>query len=459
MNRKLQVYVMLSLAVVLAASVIWDTSSSWQRLRTWRRSVELLTSESFDLADHIEARTLELDQAVTRFDPARRSIGMGSFKKSTEELQSWLRSKQAIASTSRQRRLLREIDNAIEEYSEKICSLMTPPTESEAVTGIDAIRKGAGGEHGRVLALAVQLQSAEREAMDGFVNGSSRLLKDLEGQLMLSVLLALLLGLAAGGLVYLAKIAPLSAQLTESRSMVERQEKLAALGTLAAGIAHEIRNPLLAMKARLHGLNRAIRPNSPEHENAAVIGQEIKRLERIVSDFLEFARPAEPRMQWMEASALLTQVTVLLAGHLGQAGIELEVDCPSGLRLRVDPQQIEQVLINLVQNAADSIGTNGSIVLRCRTDSAVFAGKTLPVSVLEISDTGAGIAPEVEKRLFDPFFTTKRCGTGLGLPIAACIVEKHGGLLQYKTNLGSGTTFSVVLPSAGTASMPNSEVS
>jgi two-component system cell cycle sensor histidine kinase/response regulator CckA len=127
--------------------------------------------------------------------------------------------------------------------------------------------------------------------------------------------------------------------------------------------------------------------------------------------------------------------------------------------LRVDPQQIEQVLINLVQNAADSIGTNGSIVLRCRTDSAVFAGKTLPVSVLEISDTGAGIAPEVEKRLFDPFFTTKCCGTGLGLPIAACIVEKHGGLLQYKTNLGSGTTFSVVLPSAGTASMPNSEVS
>ena len=116
--------------------------------------------------------------------------------------------------------------------------------------------------------------------------------------------------------------------------------------------------------------------------------------------------------------------------------------------IKIDPQQIQQVLINLIQNAADSIGHDGEITLRARLDNKRLADRASEVIVLEVIDNGKGITPDVEKRLFDPFFTTKDAGTGLGLAIAARIVEKHGGALQYQTQPNRGTTFGIVLPRA-----------
>jgi signal transduction histidine kinase len=116
------------------------------------------------------------------------------------------------------------------------------------------------------------------------------------------------------------------------------------------------------------------------------------------------------------------------------------------MRINVHPAQIKLVLINLVQNAADSIGRNGTITLRARHDRKSLSNGETDVVILEVADTGKGIPPDVEKRLFDPFFTTKDNGTGLGLSIAAGIVQKHGGLLQYQTRLNHGTTFGIVLP-------------
>jgi len=104
------------------------------------------------------------------------------------------------------------------------------------------------------------------------------------------------------------------------------------------------------------------------------------------------------------------------------------------------------VLINLVQNAADAIGRNGKITLRARPDQKKVGNGEVPVVALEVTDTGKGIPPDVEKRLFDPFFTTKEGGNGLGLSIAAQIVQKHGGELQYQTLLNHGTTFGIILP-------------
>jgi signal transduction histidine kinase len=132
--------------------------------------------------------------------------------------------------------------------------------------------------------------------------------------------------------------------------------------------------------------------------------------------------------------------------QLQEANIRLVVEERPGASIRIDMQQLKQVLINLVQNAADSIGQNGSITLRTRTENVRRSERVQPVVVLEVADTGKGISPEVEKRLFDPFFTTKDAGTGLGLPIAARIVEKHGGSLSYQTQVGHGTTFGIVLP-------------
>ncbi len=118
------------------------------------------------------------------------------------------------------------------------------------------------------------------------------------------------------------------------------------------------------------------------------------------------------------------------------------------MQIKVDTGQLKQVLINLVRNAADSIGRQGRISLRVRHGRRSSPQGEADAVVLEVSDTGKGIAPEVEKRLFDPFFTTKENGTGLGLSIAARITELNGGNLQYQTRLGQGSTFGIVLPRA-----------
>ena len=110
------------------------------------------------------------------------------------------------------------------------------------------------------------------------------------------------------------------------------------------------------------------------------------------------------------------------------------------------PLQLKQVLINLVQNAAESIEHDGRITLRARKDKADLKGQASEVVVLEVEDTGPGIPPDVQQRLFDPFFSTKEDGTGLGLPIAANIIDKHGGAIRFRTEVGKGTAFGIVLP-------------
>jgi Signal transduction histidine kinase regulating C4-dicarboxylate transport system len=246
--------------------------------------------------------------------------------------------------------------------------------------------------------------------------------------------------------IYRELIAPLQVRLIESQALAERHEKLASLGMLAAGVAHEIRNPLTAIKAWLFIQQKHLKPGTPENEDAEIIRQEINRLERIVKDVLLFARPSEPDLAVVPADQPLHEVQTLLGPGLDKLKIGLSLENSVPAKVRIDTQQIKQALINLVQNAAESIGENGQITLRVRLDEKHLGEANREVVILEVSDTGKGIPPAVEKRLFDPFFTTKESGTGLGLSIAARIVEKHGGALQYQTFLNRGTTFGIVLP-------------
>jgi signal transduction histidine kinase len=177
----------------------------------------------------------------------------------------------------------------------------------------------------------------------------------------------------------------------------------------------------------------------------AVIASEITRLERIVRDFLQFARPSEPALVAVPVGRVLREVADLLRPQLEKDAIALKLEDAEEAWVRADTQQIKQVLINLIHNSADSIEHSGVIVLRVRSESGFANGDSSAV-VLEVADNGKGIPLEVRKRLFDPFFTTKEGGTGLGLPIAARIVEKHGGELRYETELRRGTTFRIVLP-------------
>jgi signal transduction histidine kinase len=247
-------------------------------------------------------------------------------------------------------------------------------------------------------------------------------------------------------LLYRDVVRPLRAQLFESEALLAQREKLAALGTLAAGVAHEIRNPLTAVKARLYTLRRAVSsPNALEDVQA--ISQELDRLERIVRDVLGYARPADPKFNEVELSAWLKDLAAFLKHDLAASQITLAVDVGEAVFARLDADQLRQVMLNLVRNAQEAFaGRPGVITLALHRERSEVRGRPSEVAVLSVTDNGPGIPAEHQARLFDPFFTTKAAGTGLGLSIVARLVEQHGGEITFQSAPRAGTRFSVRLP-------------
>jgi len=442
-NVKLRLYGFALAVVLLTALVGWAGHTAWQQLNQLRKSFGAVQSESFHLADHVEASILNLNETVLRFDLRKDPADNAHFHKEGEELKQWIR--KSSVTNPLELDLLDQIEAAVQAYLMRTTNLLEERARAGSVPSPKEVLEKVENK-GQILSLCTKLKDAEREALNQFVEDSHEALGRLQRLLMALVALVLILGVTATRLIYRLKIAPLRAKLVESRAIIERQEKLASLGTLAAGVAHEIRNPLTAINVRLHSLKRTLVRGSSEHEDATVIDQEIQRLDRIVRDVLHFARPAEPRQVTLNAESLFIRVQGLLVSQLEKASIRLNLAPSPTLSIRVDPPQIEQVLINLIQNAAESIGRDGTITLRARSTLMPLAGHATAVAILEVIDTGKGIPLKVQERLFDPFFTTKEAGTGLGLSIAARIVEKHGGALQYQTEVDRGTTFGIVLP-------------
>jgi signal transduction histidine kinase len=343
---------------------------------------------------------------------------------------------------------LRQVKTAYEDYLDASRQIFardqTNRTPADVLAEFTASRPQA--QH--VFDLGQALGRAHYDSRNEVLARANDTLSQLRQSVLALVALLFLCGVVLALLAYRDWIVPLHVKLVETQSLAERHEKLASLGMLAAGVAHEIRNPLTAIKAAVFIQQRKFPPGSSEAADAALVQREILRLERIVTEFLQFARPSEPDLTAMSSNQPLQEVQALLGPALAKDNIQLLVEDSTPLPVRVDGEQMKQVLINLVQNAAESIGRDGAITLRSRPDRKPLGLRETEVVILEVTDTGVGIAPEVEKRLFDPFFTTKPEGTGLGLSIAACIVQKHGGALQYQTQVNHGTTFGIILPRA-----------
>jgi len=244
--------------------------------------------------------------------------------------------------------------------------------------------------------------------------------------------------------IYRRVVERLNFRLYESTT----ENKLAHLGHLSAWLAHEIKQPLTAINAWLWTLQKRVKKEMPEHMGTEAIRKEINRLDQIVKDFLRFTQPAAPKLVHMKAEPILREVLELVGPQLEHRGIRLSLDSRVDASFAADPQQLKQVLINLITNAAESIENVGTITVRTRRDYAPLNGRAADAILIEVEDTGSGIAPDVQERLFDPFFSTKEEGTGLGLPISRKIIDAHGGALEFKTALDEGTTFRIVLPLA-----------
>lgn len=434
------------LIALLAALILWMNRSTWQRVRQVQQEFAAIQTESFYLGVYLRGGIWKLNSMLLRFQLSHEDAERDGFHREARELSEWIGKTEGVLTTPEERDLVKQAASAFERYLAETAPLLERTSRPVRKDTSALIHRQVVEKSEPLLRLCETLVTTQRAALARCFTTSQSALGGLHHLLRLSSVLLFALVTILAVLNYRMMVIPLRHKLTETQALIERQEKLASLGVLAAGVAHEIRNPLTAMKLRLFSFKKDLPEPLAKHEDLAVIHAEISRLERIVQDFLLFARPSEPHLAEIPVATLLREVSGLLKGQLQKQAIELKLDLVEAVSVRADKQQIQQVLINLIQNAADSIGREGTITLRVKSGISKLAKKSTPVGIIEVADTGKGIPPETEQRIFDPFFSTKEGGTGLGLPIAARIVEKHDGFLQCQSQPNRGTTFSLMLP-------------
>lgn len=233
-------------------------------------------------------------------------------------------------------------------------------------------------------------------------------------------------------------------ELERSRETLLQAEKMALIGKLAAGTAHSIRNPLTSVKMRLFSLSRTLNLNTDQKEDFQVISEEIRHIDNIVQNFLEFSRPPKLKMQEISPSEVVDLTLQLMRHRLTTYEVDVVLKRDSPLpKVTADPEQLKEVLVNILVNACEAMERGGSIVIREEALEDPLRGK---MAAITIADNGPGIPEALLDKVLQPFFTTKEQGTGLGLSIAARIIEQHRGWLDLESSPGKGTTFIISLP-------------
>jgi two-component system sensor histidine kinase HydH len=232
--------------------------------------------------------------------------------------------------------------------------------------------------------------------------------------------------------------------LTEVRSLrreIERSRRLASVGRLAAGVAHEIRNPLSSIKGFATYFKERYK-NAPEDQQTAnIMIQEVDRLNRVVGQLLEFARPVKVEPKPTDLNILVDESAKLIERQAGEKKITVKTNNSTRAEeIRVDSDHVNQVLLNLYLNAIESMEAGGELNVDLSTND-----ETNEIEI-SVSDNGCGIPQKDLAKIFDPYFTTKSSGTGLGLAIAHNIVEAMGGTIKVKSNPGKGTKFTIKIP-------------
>ena len=263
-----------------------------------------------------------------------------------------------------------------------------------------------------------------------------------EKNLPLEVIGTALTGEDGTGLGWVILFRDLS-EIQHLKREIARSQRLASIGRLAAGVAHEIRNPLSSIKGFATYFKERYRDTPKDHQIAEIMIQEVERLDRVIGQLLEFARPMSIQRRATQLDALIRHSLKMVEGDARQKGITLNVESDPHINaVHIDPDRIKQVLLNLFLNAMEAMSEGGKLsvaVLRLDTNRSIQ---------ITVSDTGPGIKPEDLPNLFDPYFTTKPSGTGLGLAIVHKIIESHQGEIEVKSMSGEGTTITMVIPHA-----------
>jgi C4-dicarboxylate-specific signal transduction histidine kinase len=235
-------------------------------------------------------------------------------------------------------------------------------------------------------------------------------------------------------------------QLRRAEADARRSERLAALGQLSAGLAHEIRNPLGVIKGSAEILNKKLQSSQPvESELAGYISSEVNRLNSLVARFLDFARPSHLELQPQRISELMDRALESVHNQFPNANVQVERNYSADLpEILVDGQMCEQIFVNLITNAYQAMDSSGLLRVAIFAESANGRNGV----GITVEDTGSGVAPELREQIFNPFFTSKKEGVGLGLSIVAKIVDDHRGSIRLESDSERGARFHVFLPAS-----------
>ncbi|HEY6096546.1 MAG TPA: ATP-binding protein, partial [Candidatus Deferrimicrobium sp.] len=296
----------------------------------------------------------------------------------------------------------------------------------QVLAGIEGWEAREGRDDSRVPRAEIRFLRAD--GIEVFLGFSTSPMKDTEGR-------------SIGRVVIFQDLTPI-------RQMEERvriADRLAGVGELAAGLAHEIRNPL----ASIAGSSQMLRESAASTGESAtlldIIGRESKRLNGLITDFLAYTGPSQRNTMHLNVAALLRDVTeAVRAGEAREKGVTLDLPQLKALMVEGDGEQLKQVMWNLVRNAVQAAPAGGKVMID--GFEQIRHGSRYVVAM--VADTGAGIAPSILEKIFNPFFTTKEGGTGLGLSISQRIVHQHKGFIEVRPAPGKGCAFSVFLPVA-----------
>ena len=254
-------------------------------------------------------------------------------------------------------------------------------------------------------------------------------------------------GLREAAQVLEQKVETRTAELRQAQAEAVRGEKLASVGLLASGIAHELNNPLTGVLTFSSLLRQKMPEGSQDAEDMDIVIRETKRCASIIRRLLDFARDKPPEKKFSDLNQIIADTVRIVEQPAQLHNIDITLDFDRNLpQVWIDPNQIKQVVMNLVVNAQHAIDARGSIIIRTRLIPPGSADRT-PMAEFTVADTGCGIPEENVRRIFDPFFTTKLGkGTGLGLSVSHGIIEAHGGTIGVESAVGRGSTFRVTLP-------------
>jgi signal transduction histidine kinase len=226
-------------------------------------------------------------------------------------------------------------------------------------------------------------------------------------------------------------------------SEIELSRRLAAIGRLTSGVAHEVKNPINAIVVHLELLREKMRETDPDtHRHVDIIGREIHRLDRVVQMLVDFNRPVELQLADFDLRKLIEDVVVLASPEAEQQGVNIQTQLAGeALPVRADSDLIKQALLNVVLNGVQAMSTGGTLHVRVKQSDTA--------ATIEVQDEGSGIAPEVRDKVFNLYFTTKKTGSGIGLAMSYRALQLHNGALDFVTEMGRGTTFRLILPMIG----------